>query len=120
MGDLQSPQLNKQVKLDMADHLSEQTTVHKTGLARIREIAETDFTLLRDGGEKIEVHRSVMEGLWPFLPGSDGFQHERGDPEKVKPKSTLEALVRYLYGEKLDLAFYAHCLCSEGRVDGAI
>lgn len=100
--------LNSQVKLDMADYLTDQTSIHKTGLARIKETAETDFTLLCDGGQKIEVHRSVMEGLWPFFQGMMSSNMKEVAEKKVKltmPKTTLEALVRYLYGEKLNLAF---------------
>lgn len=37
--------LNHQVTLELADHISGRTSVHKTGLARIRETAKTDFTL---------------------------------------------------------------------------
>lgn len=100
--------LSNQLTLELADHLSEQTTVHKTGLARIRETAKTDFTLECDEGHKIEVHRSVMEGLWPLFQRMMSSNMKEVTEKRVRlnmPRTTLEVLVRHLYEERLNLTF---------------
>ncbi|RDW24412.1 hypothetical protein B0I73DRAFT_23358 [Yarrowia lipolytica] len=96
------------IESGMADFLTGQTSIHKTGLSRIRQDSEPDFTLICEDGDKIEVHRSVMEGLWPFFKGMMVSKNMREIEQKRRvklsmPKTTLEALVRYLYGEVLDL-----------------
>lgn len=96
------------VKNAMIDILSGQTSIHKTGLSRIRSSADTDFTLQSEDGEKVQVHKSVMEGLWPFFRGMVDSKMEESTHKNVKlsmPKSTLEEVVRYLYGEELQFHF---------------
>lgn len=102
--------LGKKEKLKIVDHLANLTSVHRTGLARIKQTAATDFTLECEEGEPIEVHRSVVEGLWPLLqstinPDSEGEEVAARSVKLSMPHSTLRALVRYLYGEQLDLSF---------------
>lgn len=90
------------------DILSTQTSIHKTGLSRIRSSADTDFSLESEDGETVKVHKSVMEGLWPFFRGMVDSKMEESTHKNVKlsvPKSTLEEIVRYLYGEELELQF---------------
>ncbi|KAG5355085.1 hypothetical protein CJU89_6910 [Yarrowia sp. B02] len=92
----------------IVDHLSDLTSVHREGLARIRETSEPDFALESAEGDKVQVHRSVMEGQWPFFRGMVNSNMQEASDKVVKldmPKSTLDALVRYLYGERLALAF---------------
>ncbi|KAG5360696.1 hypothetical protein CJU89_3777 [Yarrowia sp. B02] len=84
------------------------TTIHETGLSQIRGTADTDFTLECDGGAKIQVHRAVLEGLWPFFKRMMDSNMKEETQKKLKlpmPRSTLEALLRYMYGEDLDFEF---------------
>lgn len=100
--------LSDQSKSALIGHLSKQTTVHKDGLSRIREVADSDFTLESDDGSTVSVHKSVLEGLWPFFKGMVDSKMEETTNKRVKlnmPKSTMDVLVRYLYGEDLNLQF---------------
>lgn len=100
--------LNTSNKTALAGFLSEQTDVHKSGLSRIKRTADSDFTLESGDGETASVHRSVMEGLWPFFKGMVESNMEETSNKRVKlsmPKSTMDVLVRYLYGEELNLQF---------------
>lgn len=97
---------NGTMKNAMIDILSGPTSIQKTGLSLIRSSADTDFSLESDDGEKVPVHKSVMEGLWPFFRGTVDSIMEEATHRNVKlsmPKSTLEQVVRYLYGEELQL-----------------
>lgn len=101
-------QFGDQVKLEMADYLCDRTTAQKTGLAQIKETAEPDFTLECDEEQTAGVHRCILEGLWPYFQGMMGSNMKEVAEKRIKlsmPKSTLEALLRYLYGEKLSLEF---------------
>lgn len=100
--------LSDQSKSTLITHWSKQTTVHKTGLSRIRDTADSDFTLESDDGSTVSVHKSVLEGLWPFFKGMVDSKMEETANKRVKlnmPKSTMDVLVRYLYGEDLNLKF---------------
>lgn len=100
--------MGPQDKTAFAAYLSDQTDVHKTGLSRIKRTADSDFTLESGDGETVAVHRSVMEGLWPFFKGMVDSNMEETSNKRVKlsmPKSTMDVLVRYLYGEELSLQF---------------
>lgn len=95
-------------KTALAGYLSKQTDVHKTGLSRIKRTADSDFILESVDGETVSVHKSVMEGLWPFFKGMVDSNMEEKANKRVKlstPKSTMNVLVRYLYGEELNLQF---------------
>lgn len=92
----------------MTDFLLDQTSVHKSGLSRIRKDATSDFTLKPEQGEDINVHKSVMEGMWPFFKGMlDSNMKEVAEGYVKLPisESTLQVIVRYLYGEELSLEF---------------
>lgn len=100
--------LSDEIKSTLVAHWSNQTTVHKAGLSRIRDTADSDFTLESDDGSTISVHKSVLEGLWPFFKGMIDSKMEETANKRVKlkmPKTTMDVLVRYLYGEDLNLKF---------------
>lgn len=100
--------VNAQTQEDLSNYYVNQTSVHKTGLSRVRQTAEPDFSLKTETGEEIRVHKAVLEGLWPFFKGMVGSNMKEVADETASfpmPKSTLEATVRYLYGEDLELTF---------------
>lgn len=85
-----------------------QTSIQKTGLSRLREGSEGDFRLKSREGDEIKVHKAVMAPLWPFFQGLlDSKMKEASDNvvELDTTKSTLEVIVRYLYGQELELTF---------------
>lgn len=82
------------------------TSVHKTGMAQIHRNAESDFTLKSEDGKEIKVHKTVLEGLWPFFRGMVESNMKEVAQKCVKlpiPNSTLDVMVRYFYGENLEL-----------------
>lgn len=100
--------LSHQFKNVLAGVLFKQTDVQRTGLSRIKKTAATDFTLVSDDGKAVFVHKSVLEGLWPFFKVMVDSNMEERYSKRVTlsmPKSTLDVLVQYLYGEELDLHF---------------
>lgn len=103
-------QLDSQTVAEITDHLCHQsglhTSIHKTGLAQIHENAESDFCLKSEDGQPIRVHKTVLEGLWPFFRGMVESKMKEVAQKCVKlpvPKSTLDVMVRYFYGEDLEL-----------------
>lgn len=85
-----------------------QTSVQKNGLCRIREGLEGDFSLTSREGEVINVHKAVVAPLWPFFDALVKSEMKETKENEVKfdiPKSTLEVIVRYLYGQDLGLEF---------------
>lgn len=100
--------ISKSAHTRIADFYLTQTSVHKTGLSRIKKDATADFTLKAEKGRAIKVHKSVMEGLWPFFKGMLASNMQEVADGFVKfpmPRTTLEVIVRYLYGEELSLKF---------------
>lgn len=74
----------------------------------IRENATSDFVLKANGGEEIPVHKSVLEGLWPFFKSMLATNMKEAAQGFVAfdiPGTTLQVIVRYLYGEQLSMEF---------------
>ncbi|KAG5368818.1 hypothetical protein CJU90_1048 [Yarrowia sp. C11] len=90
---------------ELIPFLTKQTHIQLNGLSRIRTEAPWDFTLISDELQFVEVHRSVMEGVWPYFKRT--VEHDR--PKNIlrveMPKSTIEVMVRYLYGQDMKLGF---------------
>lgn len=87
---------------------SHPTDIHKTGLSRIRNGTPGDFKLNSDDGESVIVHKTVVQPLWPFIAAavdSKMVESEENAIDLPFPKSTIEAAVRYLYGQELKLSF---------------
>lgn len=103
-------ELHPQTVAAMTNHLCHlsglHTSIHKTGLAQIHQTAESDFSLKSEDGKEVKVHKTVLEGLWPFFRGMVESKMKEVTQKCVKlpiPKSTLDVLVRYFYGEALEL-----------------
>ncbi|KAG5357819.1 hypothetical protein CJU89_4295 [Yarrowia sp. B02] len=83
-------------------------SIQKDGLSRVRGGIEGDYTLKSREGETIKVHKAVVAPLWPFFKGlldSDMKEASENEAELKVPTSTLEVIVRYLYGQDLELSF---------------
>lgn len=84
------------------------TSVHKTGLAKIRDGTPGDFHLTSEDGQKIEVHKTVLQPLWPFFSAtidSNMMEATENSLDLPFPASTIEVAVRYLYGQPLEFGF---------------
>lgn len=102
-----SDQRTKAVEL-FSESIVPQTSVQKTGLSKIRSATEGDFILNCDDGESIKVHKSVMVAVWPFFKGMVNSEMKEAAENCVElpmPQSTLEVIVRHLYGQELGLQF---------------
>lgn len=90
-------------------HLSQsQTSIQKDGLSRVRDGLEGDFSLKSREGGVIKVHKAVLAPLWPFFKGLLDSEMKEASESEAKldvPKSTLEVIIRYLYGQELELGF---------------
>ncbi|KAG5356135.1 hypothetical protein CJU89_5853 [Yarrowia sp. B02] len=87
---------------------SEQTSISKSGLSRIRNGTPGDFTLKSADGESISVHKVVMKPLWPFLAAAMDSMMVESTEDSIDlpfPTSTIEVAVSYLYGQKLSIKF---------------
>ncbi|AOW00144.1 hypothetical protein B0I73DRAFT_131566 [Yarrowia lipolytica] len=104
-----SRRFSAQTRLGMAHFLTKQTSVHSTGLSRIRNTAGSDFKLMSEEGETVEVHKAVLQGVWPFFRDMLRVKQENEPQHRIKlpmPKSTLDVLMSYLYGEELQMEFH--------------
>lgn len=84
------------------------TEVHRTGLARIRNGTPGDFWLKSNDGGTIDVHKTVLYPLWPFFAATVDSNMKESTNNSISlpfPTSTVEVLVRYLYGESLEMEF---------------
>lgn len=84
------------------------TSIQKDGLSRIRSASEGDFSLKSEEGEVLKVHKAVMVAMWPFFETMVKSEMKEATENNVDlpiPTSTLETIVKYLYGEELDVEF---------------
>jgi hypothetical protein len=84
------------------------TNVHAKGLERLRRGPGADFSIeSKEGNEEaIKVHKSVMMLNWPFFEKmlNSGMQEAQENKLTLPlPRSTVEVIVRYLYGQRLKL-----------------
>ncbi|KAG5360711.1 hypothetical protein CJU89_3797 [Yarrowia sp. B02] len=92
---------------EVANFLSGQTSVNRDGLRKLRYEYPSDFTIKCAGGEEIAVHKAVLSSVWPFCKSmleSDMKEVSENTLELDYPKATVEGMVKYLYGEKLDMS----------------
>ncbi|KAG5356736.1 hypothetical protein CJU90_2081 [Yarrowia sp. C11] len=88
------------------------TEVHRNGLARIRKASEGDLTLISNQNDRIKVHSSVLIGISAYFEALLKWNKNEEQPKELTidiPTSTLEVVVRYFYGEKLDMEFVDAC-----------
>lgn len=84
------------------------TDINKTGLARIRDSTPGDVLLNGNDGESVTVHKMVVKPLWPFFATAmetDMAESHQNAINLPFPTSTVEGMVRYLYGQELELDF---------------
>lgn len=90
----------------LPDFIAARTNVQKSGLSQIRAAADGDFSLKSEDGQVIKVHKAVMTALWPFfktMMQSEMKEAAENELELPMPHSTLEVIVRYLYGQDMSL-----------------
>ena len=54
------------------------------------------------------MHKAVLAPLWPFFKGLLDSEMKEASESEAKldvPKTTLEVIIRYLYGQELELGF---------------
>lgn len=103
---------SKLLNLLNADHKPSFTEVHRTGLARIRYASEGDITMISNEGHAVKIHSSVLIGISSYFETLLKWKKMEAVPNEVRvdiPTSTLEVLVRYIYGEELDMTFVDAC-----------
>lgn len=88
------------------------TEVHRTGLLRIRRASGGDVTLISNEGDWKKVHSTVLVGISSYFEALLKWNQSEETPNELTvdiPTSTLEVLVRYIYGEELQMAFVDAC-----------
>ncbi|AOW00208.1 hypothetical protein B0I75DRAFT_168187 [Yarrowia lipolytica] len=82
------------------------TSVQRKGLACLRQSGNGDFCIKSEDGHTINVLKAVMEANWPFFKAmvESGMREiKKNQLELPLPHSTVEMMVRYLYGQELEL-----------------
>lgn len=90
-------------RVELAEFLSDETSVNRDGLSNIRRDCPPDFNIKCAGGESIGVHKAVLSSTWPFFKAMLETNMKEASVnllELDQPETTVEAMVKYLYGEK--------------------
>ncbi|KAG5358470.1 hypothetical protein CJU89_5045 [Yarrowia sp. B02] len=78
-------------------------------LTRMRNNPDHDFCIECEDGE-IPVHSVVLKASWPFFDKLLDSKMQEAEQKRVKmpyPMEWIEPLVAHLYGEEVDMGFYA-------------
>lgn len=93
-------------RLELAEFLSNQTSVNRNGLHNIRRGCPADFSIKCAGSKAIGVQKAVLSSTWPFFKAMLETNMKEASINVLEldmPKSTVKAIIKYLYGEKLTL-----------------
>lgn len=88
--------------------LTGHTTIQESGLSLVRTKCAPNFSIKGSDEETVEVFTPVLTAVWPFFETmlSSGMREASENVVALDaPESTVEAMLRYLHGQDLNLHF---------------